>query len=139
MTRLGGLDDLRISVFAHTALIAALLADYTRRHSDGALTMVWSAIALLGLFVGGLMFALRPRAFFFMRERDSSSLTSQPAWLPPLAWLIVVGCPIGWLLAVLMLSETSLPELGVRIVASYLLFAWIAASIILAPALWSRR
>lgn len=123
------------TLLAHGCLLAVIVADFFRRSSEGAPMVMLSGFCVIALLIGGLHFVANPYAFFFMKPRAGAS---QPASLGKrlLAWPVVVVTPVLWLLAVQWMPDMIRSELLLRLVMSYLFFAWIAAAVLLSPYLF---
>lgn len=128
-----------LPLIGHLGLVLAIVADFYRRSSEGALSVLLSVVCLVALVVGGILFVRHPRSFFF----GSDSERQQPRQFSligrSLAWVFVVGAPVLWLLAINRLPSVIPSGLGVRLVGAYVFFAWIAAAIIVSPYLFRHR
>jgi drug/metabolite transporter (DMT)-like permease len=91
-------------------------------------------LAVLGLFAFALAvvyFARNPQAFFFMPQRDEQRESKNSTGLTVLAWVLVVGLPVAWLVLGAEFSAASTPSLGSRFAFAYAAFAWAAATVAL--------
>ena len=123
------------TLVAHGCLLAVIVADFFRRSSEGAPMVMLSGFCVIALLIAGLHFVANPHEFFFMRSRI---VAYQPASLGKrlLAWPVVVVVPVLWLLAAQWIPDVIRSELLLRLVMSYLFFAWIAAAVLLWPYLF---
>lgn len=131
-----------MSLIGHACLAVAISADFLRRNTatDTAtvLTISLSILSFLALAIGGILFVMHPRLFFF-GDGGRGGLQSQPRLLSRLmAWGFVVITPVLWLLLVDRLPSLLASELLVRFLGSYLFFAWVATAMIVSPWLFRR-
>lgn len=128
-----------LALVGHVGLILAIVADFYRRSSEGGLAMLLSVVGLAALVAGGILFVRNPRLFFFGAEGSTTDSRSPSMILRMLAWAFVIGVPVLWIIAIDWL-QTSIPSgLGVRLVGSYMFFAWVAIAIILSSNLFARQ
>jgi hypothetical protein len=128
-----------LPLLGHLGLVLAIVADYYRRASEGGLSMLLSAVGLVALLIGGVIFVRYPRLFFF-RSDDVAKLGHQPNGVIRLfAWALVVITPVLWFIAIDKLPNVIPSELVMRLVAAYVFFAWVAGAIIVSPYLFGRR
>lgn len=128
-----------LPLLGHLGLVLAIVADFYRRSSEGGLSVLLSAVCLVALVVGGILFVRRPRSFFFCPDNEGQQARQPNLIVRSLAWVFVVGSPVLWLVAIDKLASGIPSRLGVRLVASYVFFAWIAAAIIVSPCLFGSR
>jgi len=128
-----------LPLLGHLGLVLAIVADFYRRSSEGGLSVLLSSACLVALMVGGILFVRHPRLFFFGSDREGQQARQPSLILRSLAWVFVVGAPVLWLIAIDKLPSVIPSGLGVRLVGAYVLFAWIAATIIVSPYLFGHR
>jgi len=128
-----------LPLLGHVGLVLAIVADFYRRSSEGGLSVLLSAVCLAALVVGGVLFVRHPRSFFFASDSDVRQARQPSPILRLLAWALVLGAPVLWLIAIDKLSGVIASGLGMRLVGAYVFFAWIAAAIIVSPYLFGRR
>lgn len=128
-----------LPLLGHVGLVLAIVADFYRRSSEGGLSMLLSVAGLAALVIGGVLFVRHPRSFFFGAENNATQASRPNLILRLLAWVFVVGVPVLWLIAIDKLPSVIPSGLGVRLVGSYVFFAWIAAAIIVSPYLFGQR
>lgn len=128
-----------LALVGHVGLVLAIVADFYRRSSEGGLAMLLSVVGLAALVVGGILFVRHPRLFFFGAEGNTTDSRSPSLILRMLAWAFVVGVPVLWLIAIDRLQSSIPSGLGMRLVGSYMFFAWVATAIILSSNLFVRR
>jgi len=123
------------TLLAHGCLLGLIVADFFRRSSEGAPMVMLSGFCVILTLIGGLLFVANPHAFFFLKPRAGAS---EPAFLGKrlLAWMVMVVAPVLWLLAAQWMPDLIRSELLLRLVMSYLFFAWIAAAVMLSPYLF---
>jgi len=128
-----------LPLLGHLGLVLAIVADFYRRSSGGGLSVLLSAVCLVALVVGGILFIRHPRSFFFGSNSEGRPRRQPSLILRLLAWVLVVSAPVLWLIAIDKLPSIIPSGLGVRLVGAYVFFAWIAAAIIVSPYLFGHR
>lgn len=128
-----------LPLLGHLGLVLAIVADFYRRSSEGGLSVLLSAVCLVALVFGGILFVRHPRSFFFGSDSEGQQARQPNLIVRSLAWVFVVGAPVLWLVAIDKLPSVIPSGLGVRLVGAYVFFAWIAAAIIVSPYLFGHR
>jgi len=128
-----------LALVGHLGLVLAIVTDFYRRNSEGGFALLLAVAGMAALIVAGVLFVRHPRLFFFRAEDDTTRSIS-PSWiLRVFVWGFVIGGPVLWLIGIEHLQSSVSSGLGIRLVGSYMFFAWIAAAIILSPNLFGRR
>ena len=128
-----------LSFIGHCGLIASAIAGHFRRNTSETSSTFFMLLGGVCLVASLGLFILRPRLFFFSKS-DESITTLNTNWIiKSLTWCFVVVTPVGLLLLTIFLQDTVQPDIARRLLSSYLLYAWVAASIIISPYLFAKR
>lgn len=113
----------------HICLLLAVLADFFRRSVSGAWPVLLGVLGLLALLIAGIVFVRRPNLFFFYMGKRSTRLQKTTMPLRMISWVIVVVTPVIYLIGAVQLSAEISLSLGMRLIAGYIFFAWVALAL----------
>lgn len=133
------LPSIMPSLLGHLGLVLAVVADFYRRSSTGgSWAFLLSLVCFVLLILAGIFFVRHPRAFFFQPDLSTGNQHKRPNTIARLSsWAFVIITPVLWLLMVIELPNIIPSEIVMRLVGAYAFFAWIAATIIVSPNLFS--
>ena len=132
-------NNVILAFLGHAGLILSIVADFFRRNSQGGWFFILSVGGAVALMLGGLLFIKHPNYFFFCEDYDFVSRPRPSLGWRVVAWILVIGAPIFWIILISEMQREGPIGLGARLIGGYIFFAWVAVTIILWPILFVKH
>lgn len=128
-----------VAILGHAGLILSIVADFFRRSSEGGWFLIFSVGGSAALIFGGFLFIRHPGYFFFCDNFNFLNQSSASLGWCAVAWILVIGIPVLWLILIGEMQGEGSFGLGARLISGYIIFAWVAVTTILWPMLFARH